>query len=197
MPHARSRRATIARRVALGAGLALALPLLALLGVAGWFWTNTDVPPPGSVQNPQASVIRFADGSELGRLSEQNRTSVPLNQMSLAAQQAVLAAEDRGFYEGGGISTTGILRALWTNLRSGEVRQGGSTITQQYARNAYLTSERTWTRKAREAVLAIKLDQSTTKLQILERYLNTVTSAAARTASKPPRRPSSPSRPLS
>ncbi|MBW3648925.1 MAG: transglycosylase domain-containing protein, partial [Actinobacteria bacterium] len=174
MPHARSSRATIARRVALGAGLALALPLLALLGVAGWFWANTDVPPPGSVQNPQASVIRFADGSELGRLSEQNRTSVPLNQVSLAARQAVLAAEDRGFYEGGGISTTGILRAFWTNLRSGEVRQGGSTITQQYARNAYLTSERTWTRKAREAVLAIKLDHSTTKLQILERYLNTV-----------------------
>lgn len=102
MSQPRSHRATIARRVAIGAGLAVGLPLLGLLGVAGWFWVNTDVPPPGSVQNPQASVIRFADGTELGRLSEENRTSVPLNRVSLDAQHAVLAAEDRGFYEGAG-----------------------------------------------------------------------------------------------
>jgi penicillin-binding protein 1B len=87
---------------------------------------------------------------------------------------AVLAAEDAGFYGHGGVSPTGILRAAWVNLRGGEVRQGGSTLTQQLVKNLYLTHERTFSRKAREAVLAVLLEARYTKEQILQAYLNEI-----------------------
>src|SRR5690606_32823513 len=83
-------------------------------------------------------------------------------------------AEDAGFFEHPGLSPTGIARALWTNLRGGEVRQGGSTITQQLAKNLYLSAERTMSRKAREAMLAVFLELRYSKEQILEAYLNQI-----------------------
>ena len=88
-------------------------------------------------------------------------------------QKAVLAAEDRSFYENRGISPTGIARAFWTNLRGGAT-QGGSTITQQYAKNAYLSSERTYTRKFKEFFIAVKLARRDDKNKILADYLNTI-----------------------
>ena len=100
---------------------------LALLVLGGTvLWVSTDVPPPGAVRNPQASVLVYADGSELARTAKENRTSVGLDQVSLDAQRAVLAAEDRQFYEQSGISLRGMARAFWVNLKSGEVEQGGS-----------------------------------------------------------------------
>jgi penicillin-binding protein 1A len=87
---------------------------------------------------------------------------------------AVLAAEDRTFFDHGGVDPWGTARALWADLRNQGGTQGGSTITQQYVKNVYLTSERTLTRKLKEAVLSIKLEQEFSKQQILERYLNTV-----------------------
>ena len=90
----------------------------------------------------QAAVFYYDDGvTELGRLGEANRESVTLDQIPLDAQHAVLSAEDRTFYEHGGFSPRGILRALWNNVSSSST-QGGSTITQQYAKNAYLSDER-------------------------------------------------------
>ena len=88
--------------------------------------------------------------------------------------QAVLAAEDRTFYDHGGVDPVGIVRALWANLRSESVQQGGSTITQQYVKNVYLTQERTVTRKIKEAALAVKLERELPKQEILTRYLNTI-----------------------
>jgi penicillin-binding protein 1B len=93
---------------------------------------------------------------------------------------AVLAAEDASFYGHGGISPSGILRAAWVNLRGGEVRQGGSTLTQQLVKNLYLTHERTLSRKAREAVLAVLLEARYTKDQILQAYLNEIYMGASR-----------------
>src|SRR5258708_31921524 len=87
---------------------------------------------------------------------------------------SVLAAEDRTFFDHGGVDPWGTARALWADLRNKGSTQGGSTITQQYVKNVYLSSERTITRKIKEAVLSIKLEQELTKQQILERYLNTV-----------------------
>ncbi|HEX2164387.1 MAG TPA: PBP1A family penicillin-binding protein [Thermoanaerobaculia bacterium] len=87
---------------------------------------------------------------------------------------AVLAAEDANFYRHGGLSPTGILRAAWVNVRGGEVRQGGSTLTQQLVKNLYLTHERTLSRKMREAVLAVLLEARYTKAQILQAYLNEI-----------------------
>lgn len=160
-----------ARRVA--TAVVLAPVLLAILGF-GYLWASTDVPAPEAVRSPQVSAVRYADGSVIARTGIENRTSVHLEQVSEQARLAVLAAEDRGFYEQPGISPAGILRAVWVNLRRGGVEQGGSTITQQYARNAFLSQERTVGRKLREAIIAVKLERSRSKDELLERYLNTV-----------------------
>lgn len=98
----------------------------------------------------------------------------PLGEIAPEAVRAVLAAEDAAFFEHPGISLTGILRALWVNLRGGEVAQGGSTVTQQLAKNLYLTSERTVSRKLREAMLALMLEWRYSKEEILEAYLNQI-----------------------
>ncbi len=87
---------------------------------------------------------------------------------------AVLAAEDRDFFNHAAIDPVGTLRALWADVRSQGSTQGGSTITQQYVKTVYLSSERTLSRKLKEAVLSIKVEQQFTKQQILERYLNAV-----------------------
>lgn len=149
-------------------------PTLLLIGLAGVVWAVTDVPLPGEVQVPELSVVQYADGSEMARVGTENRVQVPLEQVSPAARFAVLAAEDRGFYSSAGVSPKGVLRALWVNLRRGEVAQGGSTISQQYVRGAVLTPERTLSRKLREAAIAVKLQSEYSKDEILELYLNRV-----------------------
>ena len=122
----------------------------------------------------QATIVYYDDGkTEIGRFGDQNRIIIPLDQVPDHVQKAVLAAEDRSFYENRGISPTGIARAFWTNLRGGAT-QGGSTITQQYAKNAYLSSERTYTRKFKEFFIAVKLARRDDKNKILADYLNTI-----------------------
>jgi membrane peptidoglycan carboxypeptidase len=119
--------------------------LLLLFGVVGYL--VTDIPKVSASATNQASSIRYAaDGGEIGRVGTDNRKLVPLSKVSDPAQKAVLAAEDRGFYSEPGISPRGIFRALIANLRGGGVEQGGSTITQQYAKNAYLSQQRTFSR---------------------------------------------------
>jgi membrane peptidoglycan carboxypeptidase len=144
--------------------------LIFLLGVVGY--VLTDLPSPAGTN--QASSIRYSDGSEIGRVGAENRKLVSLNDVSDPAQKAVLAAEDRGFYSEPGISPRGIFRALVANLKGGGVQQGGSTITQQYAKNAYLSHERTFTRKVKEFFISLKLSHKLSKDQILENYLNTI-----------------------
>src|SRR5581483_4464602 len=97
-----------------------------------------------------------------------------LDQVPLVMLNAGLAAEVRDFFKHGGVDPLGTLRALWADLRNQGSTQGGSTITQQYVKTVYLTSERTLSRKLKEAVLSLKVEQEFTKQQILERYLNAV-----------------------
>ena len=106
--------------------------------------------------------------------AEEDRINVRLDEVPAVLQQAVLATEDRDYYEHGGIDPVGIGRALYNDVRGRGVRQGGSTITQQYVKNVYLTSERSIVRKLKEAVLAVKLERELEKDEILERYLNTI-----------------------
>ncbi|GAA4730925.1 transglycosylase domain-containing protein [Modestobacter marinus] len=151
------------------------LSMLVLLGVfVGVVYATTEVPTAESVQNDQTTVVYYADGvTEMARLGNENRTNVTLDQVSEPAQNAVLAAENRAFYTDPGISFTGIVRAAWNNLTGGST-QGGSTITQQYVKNAFLTSDQTFSRKFKELFLAVKLDNEYSKEQILENYLNTI-----------------------
>ena len=134
---------------------------------------RTDVPSPNEVATSEATIVYWSDGTELGRLGEATRRSVLLADVPEVVQRAVLAAEDRDFYEHGGISPVSVVRAVLNNLTGGSL-QGGSTITQQYAKNAFLTQERSWTRKVRETLLAVKLETLVSKDQILNDYLNTI-----------------------
>ena len=147
------------------------LALVALVGVA---YAATPIPAPNDLISAQTTIVYFDDGkTEIGRFGEQNRIIVPLDQVPDHVQKAVLAAEDRSFYDNRGISPTGIARAFWNNLRGGST-QGGSTITQQYAKNAYLSQERTYKRKVKEFFIAVKLDRRDDKDKILQDYLNTI-----------------------
>src|SRR3712207_377698 len=109
----------------------------------------------------------------MARLGDENRTNVPLEKISEPARNAVLAAENRSFYTDPGISFTGIVRAAWNNVTGGST-QGGSTISQQYVKNAFLTADQTFSRKFQELFLSIKLDNNFSKDEILENYLNTI-----------------------
>ena len=112
------------------------------------------------------SVARFFSG--------ENRVNVKLSEMSQTLIDAVVAGEDRSYFRHAGVDPTGIARALYQDVRGSGVQQGGSTITQQYVKNVYLTSERTITRKMKEAAIALKLERKFSKAEILERYLNEV-----------------------
>ncbi len=112
----------------------------------------------------------------MARLSDAqgNRESVPLSKVPDHMQKAMLAAEDQDFYQNNGISPTGIARAVCVAVKGGQATQGGSTITQQYVKNYFLTADRTLSRKAREILISLKIDQQQSKDQILENYLNTI-----------------------
>ncbi len=141
--------------------------------VFGIAYFTVHIPDPNSYVNSQATIIQYADGSEIGRIGAQNRTIVPLANIPMQLRRAVLAAEDKNFYSNRAFSVTGILRAAANNLRGGSL-QGGSTITQQYAKTAFLTPNRDIKRKIKELIIAIKLENQFSKDQILENYLNTI-----------------------
>jgi penicillin-binding protein 1A len=129
------------------------------------FICTSEVTEPESCSQDNATAVLY---------SEQNRVDVTLEEMPEVLVAAVLAAEDRDFFDHRGVDPTGIARAAYRDIRGDAVQQGGSTITQQYVKLVYLTSERTITRKIKEAVLAVKLEQELEKEEILERYLNLV-----------------------
>ncbi len=135
-----------------------------------------DMPPLGDADTPpQNSYVYASDGTELAELTfEENRVPVTLDEVPQVAIDAVLATEDADFFEHGGVDHGAILRAFMTNLRDGGIQQGGSTITQQYVKNAFLDDAQTYQRKLQEAVYAIELEERLTKPEILERYLNRV-----------------------
>ena len=119
-------------------------------------------------------VILAANGDEIARYGDLQGDIIPLEKMSRHLINAVIAVEDRRFYNHFGIDILGLIRATFRNIKAGYVVQGGSTITQQLAKNLFLTPERTLTRKAKEALLAIYLEQKYSKEQILAAYLNRV-----------------------
>lgn len=158
--------------------------LLGLLGIAsaaGLIWLLYQVPLPPAEPLVETSYICAAGVTECGPETAmaalsgaENRIYVPLDAISPNVIDAILAQEDRNFFSHSGVDPISIGRALWTDLRHKKVAQGGSTITQQYVKNVYLNDDRTLMRKLREAALAVKLERSLSKEEILERYLNTI-----------------------
>jgi penicillin-binding protein 1A len=158
----------------------LAIPAVAIGAgtIIGLIYAFARVPLPAEV--PTAQTIVFLDEtgrSEIGTLSAQeNRRVIKLDKIPEHTRRAVLAAEDRDFYDHGAISWRGLARATAANLLRRRISEGGSTITQQYVKNAFpgVGRDRTLFRKLKEAVLAVKLERKFSKDQILEFYLNTV-----------------------
>lgn len=147
-----------------------------LVAVGGFIYAyqTTDIPDPNEDFETQTSFVYYSDGqTEVGSYATQNRQSIPLDQMPQNLQDAVVAAENRSFWSDNGIDPKGILRAAFSNAK-GNATQGASTITQQYVKILYLTQERSYQRKLKEAILSLKLQREMSKEQILEGYLNTI-----------------------
>ncbi len=155
---------------------AIAVALFGLVGVYIYFATTLPTLPDLATYHETAAtttMIRAWDGTPLGELAAERREILPFEKVPPMLVDAFLAAEDRRFYEHGGLDFRGIARALGANLRAGEVAQGGSTITQQVAKS-FLGSERTIQRKIREAILARRLESRYSKRDILTLYLNQI-----------------------
>ena len=187
LPNNRRRRRNRRRRDRVGSrrfGLALVLIIILVtiaILVAGVFagasaaLSNCNLASLKPVSIGQNSFVYAADGSLLGAIpAERNRQPVRLQEMSDSVERATIAIEDRRFYDHGGLDWEGILRAAWINFESGEIKQGGSTITQQLVRNLYIGNERSYSRKIKEACLARKLEDQHGKDWILRTYLNQV-----------------------
>ena len=147
-------------------------------GIAiGFVTANINAKPDmaGEIIPPASSQIYDSAGNEIANIhATENRMPVKIEQIPVALQQAFIAIEDNRFYHHKGVDPRGLARALYTNIMKNEVAEGGSTITQQLAKNAYLTQERTIKRKIQEVFLALQLEKQYTKQEILEMYLNQI-----------------------
>src|SRR5262245_17674807 len=136
-----------------------------------------DLPPVDQLlryQPPTATKVFSDDGTLIGEFYVERRYLIPLDRVPMHVRLAFLAAEDADFYRHRGVDPLSIARAFVHNMRSGAAKQGGSTITQQVVKNVLLTNERSWQRKAREAILALKLETTLPKNDILYLYLNQI-----------------------
>jgi penicillin-binding protein 1A len=163
----------VAAALVVGLGLVLAVAGV-LLGTA--LAINGHLPPVDALYSPPSEATRVyaADGQLIASLYQENRASVPLARIPQVLRRAVIDTEDAAFYRHHGISLRGVLRASFRNVRERGLAEGGSTITQQLARNLFLTNEKALSRKIAEMLLAVQIERRLTKDEILERYLNQV-----------------------
>jgi membrane peptidoglycan carboxypeptidase len=150
--------------------------MLTGLGVVGGTYYVQNVPTPDQLQRglPGTTTVYYSDGkTEMAKLSAEAQYPLTFDQMNDAVKNAIVAAEDQSFWTNEGVDFKGVMRAAWNNFTGGET-QGGSTITQQYARVAMDLQGATYSRKLREAVMAWKIDDKVSKQTILEYYLNIV-----------------------
>ncbi|MEV8630067.1 transglycosylase domain-containing protein [Streptosporangium sp. NPDC051023] len=149
---------------------------VSVVGAVAVAWAMTPIPDSTQPRaTAQGSVIYYRDGKTVLARQGVNRKSVSLDQVPQHVRNAVIAAENRSFYEDKGVSLTGTFRAMWSTV-TGQQLQGGSTITQQMVRNYYsgLSQERSIVRKLKEVMISLKVDQSKSKDWVLEQYLNTI-----------------------
>ncbi|MFN3861687.1 MAG: penicillin-binding protein 1A [Roseateles sp.] len=159
-------------------GVLVALPLVLLLVgaiVSAFIWVQLPALDTLTDYQPRQPLrILSEDGQLIGEFGAERRRFVPLKDIPKPMQDALLAVEDSDFWTHGGIDYGGILRAMLHNLTHRGPLHGASTITQQLARDTYLTKEQRWTRKVVEALLAIKIERALSKSQILEIYMNQI-----------------------
>jgi len=156
-------------------GLMLLILIIALTGsvlFAYFSYTVTDQLPKDNIS--LTSVFYYSDGSVLDTRFQENRYLVELEDIPITLQQATIAIEDKNFYNHFGLDIKGLFRAAYVNITHGQVMQGGSTISQQLAKNLFLSHERTFARKLEEAVMALQLERRYSKEEILQKYLNVI-----------------------
>ncbi len=167
------------KRLLLGLAL-VAITMLLSGGMLGAFAALITYPKLPSLEvltdyRPKLPLrILSEDGKLIGEFGEERRSVVRFKDVPTPLVDAILAAEDERFYQHGGIDYAGVLRAMLANFLAGETRQGASTITMQVAKNFFLSSERTLTRKFNEALLSYKIESNLSKDQILELYINQI-----------------------
>ncbi|MEU7164524.1 transglycosylase domain-containing protein [Streptomyces morookaense] len=144
----------------------------ALAGLFAWVYASVDIPDENAAAVQEANTYYWADGTQMVSIGKVNRNIVRLADVPESVQHAVIAAENESFYSDHGVSPEGILRAL-VSTAQGQETQGGSTITQQYVKNTYLSQEQTVTRKAKEFIISLKVDRTKSKREVLQGYLNT------------------------
>ena len=156
--------------------IAILLGISASVGISLGMFVNLSkmLPKIETITMPEASIIYSSDGEMLARVFREDRTSVTLDNIPKHLRDATIAIEDSRFYQHSGVDMRGIARAIWQNIRGHRLAQGGSTITQQLARNVFLSQKKTMDRKAKEAVLAILIERKFPKDKILELYLNRI-----------------------
>ncbi|THA65260.1 penicillin-binding protein [Streptomyces sp. A0958] len=152
-------------------GTAFGVVLLGM-GAFAVLYMLVDVPEGNAQAKLQSNVYKYADGSLLARTGEVNREIVSLSEVPKEVQDTFVAAENKSFYDDHGVDFKGTARGL-INTLSGKGKQGGSTITQQYVKNYYLEQDQTVTRKLKELVISLKVDQKRSKKEILAGYINT------------------------
>ncbi|MBM4387265.1 MAG: transglycosylase domain-containing protein, partial [Deltaproteobacteria bacterium] len=133
-----------------------------------------DIPPFDSIKFGKSSTITTALGETIGEIYEERRYLLPYDRIPRTIINAFLSSEDARFFEHTGIDLTGIGRAIWTNIRAGGIKEGGSTITQQLARSMFTGREKTVARKIKEAITARRIEDTYTKEQILLLYMNLI-----------------------
>lgn len=139
------------------------------------YYVYSNLELPSAPPLAETTFLSFRDGSPLTNFhSDVDRKVIPIADMPESLRNAVIDTEDKDYYEHGGISPIGIVRALWADVTQGQLAEGGSTITQQYVKQVFTGSERTFTRKIKEAMLAMKLEREYSKDEILAKYLNTI-----------------------
>lgn len=156
-------------------GVALVAVTLTMTGAI--LWLQRDLPSPSLLESIEPTIgttVYARDGRVLHEFFRENRVIVRLDEMSPYLVDAIVATEDRGFREHWGIDVFAIMRATMKNIRAGRVVEGASTITQQLARSLFLTQEVSLTRKLKEALLALRIEQTYSKDRILELYLNQI-----------------------
>ena len=152
----------------------LLVTLVAIIGFGWLFYTLPNIESLNQFTKAPSIVIKAENGEIIGGYGDIYGDYVPFSELPNSLIDAVIATEDRNFYYHFGVDPLGLLRATFANLRARHVVQGGSTITQQVAKNVFLTPERSFSRKLREMLLAIKLERRYTKEDILSIYLNRV-----------------------
>ncbi|MCP4687613.1 MAG: penicillin-binding protein, partial [Desulfobacterales bacterium] len=180
----RKKRATRSRRGGL-ARLFRWLLLLAFLmclaggvgGVSLYFYMSRDLPVISTLEDYRPSIITTVysdDGRKIAEFFKERRVVLPLSEISQTLIDAFIAAEDARFYKHKGVDPLSVIRAAIKNLKAGGIVQGGSTITQQVTKSFFLTPERSYVRKIKEAILAYRIDKAFSKEDILYLYLNQI-----------------------